>query len=194
MSAGVTDIVPLGALLLSAGVNSLDEQSVVAYAREVAGHHHPNTTYRAAGMLLIVYIEYRCSACRECVLPPPSCAFAAIGKHTTKTITSTRSGRRASHTRSSKQVAAGPSLRPALLCTHSPPPVAVELEQKFGDSGSRLLLERHGIRIVSCSLSKLLFSFFFCKPFSFVWHSVSLYRRTVTLSHTLFSCSFKPDR
>lgn len=58
-AVGVTDIVPLGALLLSAGVSSLDEQSVVAYAREITGHHHPNTTYRAAGMLLIVYIEYR---------------------------------------------------------------------------------------------------------------------------------------
>lgn len=66
--AGVTDIVPLGALLLSAGINSLDEQSVVAYAREVAGHHHPNTTYRAAGMLLIVYIEYRCATWRDCCL------------------------------------------------------------------------------------------------------------------------------
>jgi hypothetical protein len=58
-AVGVTDILPLGALLLSAGVTSLDEQSVVAYAREISGHHHPNTTYRAAGMLLIVYIEYR---------------------------------------------------------------------------------------------------------------------------------------
>jgi hypothetical protein len=58
-AVGVTDIVPLGALLRSAGVASLDEQSVVAYAREISGHHHPNTTYRAAGMLLIVYIEYR---------------------------------------------------------------------------------------------------------------------------------------
>ena len=44
-AVGVTDILPLGALLLSAGVTSLDEQSVVAYARETAGHHHPNTTY-----------------------------------------------------------------------------------------------------------------------------------------------------
>jgi hypothetical protein len=44
-AVGLTDIVPLGALLLSAGVTSLDEQSVVAYAREIAGHHHPNTTY-----------------------------------------------------------------------------------------------------------------------------------------------------
>ena len=31
--------------------------------------------------------------------------------------------------------------------------IVVELEQKFGDSGSRLLLERHGIRIVIFPLS-----------------------------------------
>jgi hypothetical protein len=71
-AVGVTDIVPLGALLLSAGVTSLDEQSFVAYAREDAGHHHPNTTHRAAGLLLIVYIEYRCSAATNRARSPHS--------------------------------------------------------------------------------------------------------------------------
>jgi hypothetical protein len=104
-AVGVTDIVPLGALLLSAGVDSLDEQSVVAYARESATHHHPNTTYRAAGMLLIVYIEYRSVA--RCLSSPlfalhcthvvSSASFLnlvplATVRRTTKTITFTRFG------------------------------------------------------------------------------------------------------
>lgn len=48
---------------------------------------------------------------------------------------------------------------------------AVELEQKFGDSGSRLLLERHGVRIVSPRV-----------------------RSAFCLSYLSGSCSFKPAR
>ncbi len=48
------------------------------------------------------------------------------------------------------QFKAGDAMRAAfeLLPPAVHPSFPVELEQKFGDSGSRILLERHGIRIV----------------------------------------------